>query len=271
MTSMQNKKMKIVTYAAGKWEEKQLNVINEQSVTLTVNNAPWISFMCTPVDLEALALGFLFNEEIIQTLDDVASLRVCPGKDNIDVWLNRSINRPDKWIKTSGCSGGTTSIVGNAKLLNYSISKNGIYLQPEKIGALISRLLEAQELYKQSGGVHTSALSDGEKIFITAEDIGRHNTLDKLAGRCLIEQIHPRKTIILTTGRISSEMIQKAGRLEASFVISRTSPTTLSCGIAEELGITLIGYARRDSFTIYSHAERVQSVPAIKSTSSEAR
>ncbi|MBU2611943.1 MAG: formate dehydrogenase accessory sulfurtransferase FdhD [Chloroflexi bacterium] len=132
-----------------------------------------------------------------------------------------------------------------------------VRLTPEKIGHLMDLLLSVQSLYRETGGVHTSALSDGEKILIAAEDIGRHNTLDKIAGRCLLENIWPEERILLTTGRISSEMLQKAARLGASMLISRTSPSSLSIEMAEAWDVTLIGYARRDRFNVYAHAERI--------------
>lgn len=270
MSRVQSKIFKTVSYHAGQWDKDQTNIIGEQPVTLTVNNEPWLTFMCTPSDLKALAVGFLYDEEIIETLDDIASVRVCPGEDNIDVWLNRSVQKPEKWIRTSGCSGGKTSIGKINLRKGVAKSQNGGMLPAEKIGDLIEQLIEAQDLYRKSGGVHTSALSDGEKIIITAEDIGRHNTLDKLSGRCILEHISPAKRIILTTGRISSEMIQKAGRIGATVVISRTSPSSLSVQMAEMLGITLIGYARRDRFTIYTHPERILSLPVGENINSEA-
>jgi FdhD protein len=125
------------------------------------------------------------------------------------------------------------------------------------IHELIAKLFTSQDLYKKSGGVHTSALSDGEKIITRAEDIGRHNTLDKIAGRCLMEGLKPQNRILLTTGRISSEMLQKSARLNAAIVISRTSPSSMSISLAKSWGITLIGYARRSSFRVYSHPERI--------------
>jgi FdhD protein len=117
-------------------------------------------------------------------------------------------------------------------------------------------LFDSQELYRETGGVHTSALSDGEKILVSAEDIGRHNTLDKIAGLCLMNNIWPDARILITTGRISSEMLQKAARLQAPILISRTSPSSLSIEMAERYGITLIGYARRQRFNVYSNAQR---------------
>jgi FdhD protein len=197
-------------------------------------------------------------------MEDIASVRVCPEQTNIDVWLNRSVKKPENWIRTTGCSGGETSMASDASGMVKIVAHSSASLPSERVGELIVLLGEVQTLYKESGGVHTSALSDGEKILIVAEDIGRHNTLDKISGRYLMEGIKSAKKIILTTGRISSEMIQKAGRIGAGVVISRTSPSSLSVQMADELGITLIGYARRDRFTIYTHPEAVHSAPKVK-------
>ncbi len=267
---MQKKILNTLSYQAGQWEEKRTNIISEQSIGLTVNNEPWLTFMCTPTDLEALAVGFLFNEEIIETMDEVASVRVCPEETNIDVWLNHSVKKPENWTRTTGCSGGETSVGNDSPRTGKTVPINGTRLAAERVGALVELLGEVQELYKESGGVHTSALSDGERILIAAEDIGRHNTLDKIAGRYIMERINPATKIILTTGRISSEMIQKAGRIGAAVVISRTSPSSLSVQMADDLGITLIGYARRDRFSIYAHPEGILSAPFSEKMKSEA-
>jgi len=122
---------------------------------------------------------------------------------------------------------------------------------------MIDLLLESQELYRETGGVHTSMLTDGRKVVMAAEDIGRHNTLDKIAGLCMQQNAWPEARILITTGRISSEMLQKAARLQAPILMSRTSPSSLSIEMAQRYGITLIGYARRQRFNVYSHAQRV--------------
>ena len=230
------------------------SVIVEQSVALTVNGDVWMEFMCTPIDLEALAVGFLYNERIIDSLSEVVDVRVCEHRDNVDVWLDHTAEKPRSWRRTSGCTGGVTAVLASAEP---SISSNGWVVTPAQITHLIQNMFEAQELYRLSGGVHSSCLSDGERIYVTMEDIGRHNTLDKIAGRCLIENIHLSNKIILTTGRISSEMLQKAARLKAAILVSRTSPSSLSIALANQVGITLIGYARRNGFNVYSHPQRV--------------
>ena len=239
-----------------KWESFDAETIVETPVSLTINGTPWLSFMCTPVDLEALAVGFLYNEGVIERLAEVVDVRLCEHGDNVDVWLNRSVEQPSSWRRTSGCTGGVTAVDLLAKPdISFEVDKPS--MGPQAIGRLIEMLLEQQDLYRETGGVHTSALSDGEKVVISAEDIGRHNTLDKIAGLCLMRNTWPETRILVTTGRISSEMLQKAARLQAPILISRTSPSSLSIEMAQRYGITLIGYARRNRFNVYTNPERV--------------
>lgn len=243
-------------YEFNKWEPLDAETIVETPVSLTVNGEPWLTFMCTPVNLEAMAVGFLFNEGILENISEVADVRVCEHGDNVDVWLNHEAHQPKSWRRTSGCSGGLTGV---ELLARPDIAFDGSRpeLAPDAIGRLVDMLFESQELYRETGGVHTSALSDGQKIVLSAEDIGRHNTLDKIAGLCVMKNVWPDVRILITTGRISSEMLQKAARLQAPILISRTSPSSLSIEMAAQYGITLIGYARRQQFNVYTNPQRV--------------
>ncbi len=117
--------------------------------------------------------------------------------------------------------------------------------------------MAAASLYKEARGVHTSALSDGERLLATAEDVGRHNTIDKLWGYCLQHDIDPAGQLLLATGRISSEMLNKAAKMGVPVVASRTSPTSLSVRLAEEWNILLIGYVRGRSFNVYASEWRL--------------
>jgi FdhD protein len=243
-------------YRAGRWEKVDSGIIVETPVSLTVNGEIWLTFMCTPTDLEALAVGFLFNEGVIESKLEIADVRVCEHGENVDVWLSHAVEKPKEWRRTSGCTGGVTAAEYESPL---PIALNGFSISPQEINQLINLLFESQDLYRQVGGVHTSALSDGQAVCVKAEDIGRHNSVDKLAGICLLNPIEMSKKILLTTGRVSSEMLQKSARLGAAIVISRTSPSSLSIELADKLGVTLIGYARRDRFSVYAHPERVKS------------
>jgi FdhD protein len=243
-------------YEFRKWKPFDAETIVESPVSLTVNGEVWLTFMCTPVHLEAMSVGFLYNEGIIESMNEVEDVRVCEHGDNVDVWLNRSVEQPQSWRRTSGCTGGVTAVDALARV-DVSFDGDQTAVTPEAIGQMVEMLVQSQKLYRATGGVHTSVLGDGNQIVFVAEDIGRHNTLDKIAGLCLMNDVWPERRILLTTGRISSEMLQKAARLKAPILISRTSPSSLSIEMAERYGITLIGYARRDRFNVYTNSQRV--------------
>jgi FdhD protein len=231
-------------------------VIVEHPVSLSVNGKIWVTFMCTPTDLDALALGFLFNEEIIDSFEDVKNVEVHTNSHLVEVWLNKDVEKPSDWRITSGCTGGVTAITQkfqNSK--NHSV--DGLQVTSGEVISLAKKLIEHQGLHQQVGGVHASALSDGRELLIVCEDIGRHNTVDKVIGKILIDNVQVNRKVLLTTGRISSEMLQKAVRIGTTLLISLTSPTSLSIEMAEETGITLIGYARGRKFNIYSHPQRI--------------
>ncbi len=250
-----------ILYKAGQRVLIDSEVIVEAPVSLTVNGEIWLTLMCTPTDLEALALGFLYNEGLIQSFDEIDSVHVCSPGDNIDVWINHSVKKPEKWHRTSGCTGGITFVGTEISTTSSSVlNLNETQITPTQVNDFLDELLQAQSLYRIVGGVHTSAVSDGSNILASAEDIGRHNTLDKIAGHCLMEGINLSRRIIVTTGRISSEMLQKSSRLGASVVISRTAASSLSIQMAHVWGITLIGYARRNQFRVYTHPERIVTV-----------
>ncbi len=245
-----------ITFSNDSWKKSNHTPPDENSVTLTVNGETWLSFRCSPFLLEELAIGFLFNEHIIKSISDVEIIKICDNNKNIDVWLKGAAKKPEAWENTSGCTGGKTSM----KILEESVIFDDFQFEPQLIFDLFALLLSNQEAYRETRGVHCSLLSDGEDYFLVAEDIGRHNTIDKLAGLLLRDdKQYWKQKIILTTGRVSSEMIQKAVRLGASIVVSRTSPTKWSVEFANEHNITLIGYTRRNEFTVYSNPHRIKS------------
>ena len=97
-------------YEFRKWKTFDAETIVEAPVSLTVNGQVWLTFMCTPVHLEAMSVGFLYNEGIIESMQEVEDVRVCEHGDNVDVWLNRSVEQPQSWRRTSGCTGGVTAV-----------------------------------------------------------------------------------------------------------------------------------------------------------------
>jgi FdhD protein len=251
----------------GIWTTELGSVPTEIPVTLTVNGEPWLEFMCTPEYLEALGIGFLYNEGLIRTLAEIVQHRVCTAGDNIDVWIDHPVEKPVRWRMTSGCAGGVTA---SGDELKYNDPKlpapprglrehfGEITITASRINELVLELFREQRLHRRSGGIHASALSDGRLLILSCEDIGRHNTLDKLAGRILLENISEPRRAILTTGRISSEMLQKAAQMGIAIVVSFTAPTSLAVQLADYWGMTLIGYAQHEHFKVYAHPERIE-------------
>ncbi|MFN8470611.1 MAG: formate dehydrogenase accessory sulfurtransferase FdhD [Anaerolineae bacterium] len=255
-------------------------IINEVRWRLYVNRRLLVSFMCTPTDLHHLALGFLVSEGLIGKLDDVVSLKVYEDEHRV-YWYMPSLGLaesltmhvceesigvvdarlthklPDDLgpeILTSGCGGGVT--FQNMERVAERVD-SPLRVTPMQLMGLMRQLNEGARLYREVRGIHTSALADVEGVLVVAEDVGRHNTLDKIRGACLLREIQTRDRILLTTGRVSSEMITKAARMGVPIVVSRTSPTALSVRLAQSWGVTLVGYARGRRLSVYTGAERV--------------
>jgi FdhD protein len=249
------------------WVTTSANVPSETEITIYVNRSEFVSILCTPSKLNCLVLGFLYTEGIISSLSDVVMMRVCDEESEVDVRLGKSeLELPTKRRLTSGCGGGSTFTMQGQRVDSDLVTK------PMDVLSLLKQLQEQMELYPVSGGVHTSALADTGRLLIVAEDIGRHNTLDKIQGECLLKGISTRDRLLLTTGRVSSEMLLKAAKMQTPIVVSRHSPTSGALTLARDLGITLVGYARRSSLMVYSHPERLgRSRSGAESTRSKTR
>jgi len=228
-------------------------VAEESLACISVNGMELATFMCSPHDLDKLALGFLFNENVIAGPEEIASLHISDSH-CVDIWLTHDFEPPERLIVTAGCGGGVTfdDLSGKHEPLDVAAQA-----APAELAELMRRMLLGAELYKQSRGIHTAALASRTEILLQVEDIGRHNCLDKLAGAALQTGLDTRGKIILSSGRISSEMLNKARRLAVPIVCSRTSPTSLSVALAEAWNITIVAYLRKSRMRVYTHAERV--------------
>lgn len=231
------------------------NIAIEAPVSLTVNGQIWLTFQCTLSELEALAVGFLFNEGFIQSMDEVENIHVCANNDNVDVWLTHGVQKPVSWRRTSGCHGGTSS--ADLARDRFEPVVTNFAMSPDQVFSLMDQFLTDQMPHAKSGGVHTSALADGCTSLFQTRDIGRHNTVDKIAGRILLEKLNVRTPVIITSGRVSSDMLQKAVRLRVPYLISMRSTSHMGINLADEWGITLISGARRGRFNLFSHPERI--------------
>lgn len=237
------------------------DVIEEVECCIYVNGQELVTLAATPVQLDALALGFLANEGLIEGMDEVREV-VLRGKGYcLDVWLTHAIKMPERRVKTSGCTGGVTfdELARKQDPLDFGMTAN-----VEDLNAAARALYAGGELYRKTRGVHTSILWRNGAVLALAEDVGRHNTLDKLRGACMLAGIETRGSILISTGRISSEMLSKGVRMGCPVIVSRTSSTSLSVRLAREWNVTLVGYLRSNingsqgwRMIVYSHPDQI--------------
>jgi FdhD protein len=236
------------------WSPVRSEVIEEALVSIYVNGQELATIMCTPRDQVALAVGFLKNERLIDGLRDVELTHVSRNGCCVDVWTARPIARPRRIIITSGCGGGVTFTdpsVGIEPL------RDDLRLAPGRLFDLFNRLHFPGSLHARTRGVHAAGLTDGEQLLALVEDVGRHNTIDKLLGDCMLRGVATKGRILLATGRVSSEMLRKGAQMGCPIIASRNSPTSMSVEMAEAWNITLAGYVRQGSMRVYTHPERM--------------
>lgn len=231
-------------------------IIEEALITIYVNGYELAVIMATPHQQDMLALGFLKNEGLLEDHAEIENLHISKNGCCVDVWLNHAVEKPERVIVTSGCGGGITF---DDPRLGLEPIISDVQTTPKVLRDNFRKLQPPNSLYARSRGVHAAGLLDlkNEKLLIIVEDVGRHNTIDKIAGVCLRNGIEPRDKALLVTGRISSEMLRKAARMGCPLVASRTSPTSMSVEMARAWHITLVGYVRSGNMRVYSNPERV--------------
>jgi FdhD protein len=234
---------------SGRLQEVKAEVVREQPLTVYVNGERFLTLLCSPFDLEPLVLGYLWMEKVIAGLDEVAALEVSEVDGRAEVTLTRPVTLPTERILTSGCGGGITFRI-DPRL--FPRVRSTLRVKPEALAARLHDLLRDALHYHASRGIHGAALADADRVLLIAEDVGRHNAVDKLQGLALLRGLPTDDRILLSTGRVSSEMLLKAARMGVPLIASRTSPTEMAVALAEQLGITVAGYVRGDGMKLYA-------------------
>ncbi len=237
------------------------SVASELPVTLVINSEPLVTLLCTPSELEELAIGFLLTEGILRDKRTIKKLEV--DEKELSVHIELSDLPPDfskmfeKRTISSGCGKGIT-FTNYRTEADRRIETKGHLLSLEDIRKLLSIFRNISKLYIETGGVHSAGLSDGKDILFFSEDIGRHNAVDKLIGKAFLQSISVENKILITSGRVTSEIMTKAGRNRFPVLISRAAPSCMALSYAEDMGITLIGFARGDLMNIYTWPNRIK-------------
>jgi FdhD protein len=246
-------KRKVCKHRDGSFEYTDDLVALEKKVRISVNGKEVVSLYCTPHMVKELAVGLMMTEGIIRGNWCVERMAIEYGEEIlVDIPAEGEVSTEGKTM-TSGCVGGVTfERKADVDKINdpFTIDRNSLRY-------LFSDFQARSELYKLTGCIHSAALADGRVIVCFAEDIGRHNAVDKVIGYALLEQIPFSGKIMLASGRISSEISSKCSRWGIPILATRTAPTNLAVEIAEKRGVTVVGFVRGKRFNVYTHPERI--------------
>jgi len=223
-----------------------LDAVEETPVWLELNGAPIVTWMCTPEQLDDLVIGWLFGEGYIESMREIVRMRPCTKE--LGFWVDVPPERYNtvegmerRRILASGC-GSVTAILGSLGDVPRRKTKTP-ELDTPKLRALFKDLFGRGTRYKETGGVHAAALTDGQMLLFHAEDIGRHNAVDKVMGAALQAEHDPHDLILLVTGRISGELAYKAARARVAVIATPSVPSTIAVDIARAAQMVLIGRA----------------------------
>jgi len=241
-------------------------VVREFSLTIILNNQELVTLLCSPTSLKYLAVGFLLSQGLIKGKGDLKKIITDDQRGVVQVEAEEDsglVSQPSfKQLVTSGGGRGAPyrhapGGYGQAKV------KSDIEISPHEAFSLMDGFVKYSEVFKATGGVHSAALCDTKDILVFSEDIGRHNAIDKIFGECLLKDIPTAGHLIITSGRVSSEILLKTARGNIPLLISKSAPTNLGVRLANDLGITLIGFARGKRMNVYTHGWRVIAKEAV--------
>jgi len=258
--SGETSRLEILRIMGGKTGKFRDVLVKERPVTIFLDDIEFANMMCSPKDLDSLAVGFLFAEGLIRGKKDIKKV-IADEKDGV-VWVElRKPNKPPENLIarrfiTTGCGKGLTFVdtEKNNMLLR---SKSMFKVRVASIPILMKEFHRKSRLYKLTGGVHSAAICGTRRILVFNEDVGRHSAIDKVVGECILKGIKTNDRIMVTSGRISSEILVKAARSRTPVIISKSAPTDLAVRLATDFGITLVGFARGSRMNIYSNSWRV--------------
>lgn len=247
---------KIFRYQQGRLEAADKAVVREFPLQLIVNGREIATLVASPHNLRFLVAGFLRLQGFVETVSDFHMLSVCEDFGVANVRIKGELPEKLRPVLTSGCGTGVTF---NLEIPSPpTAGERATAFRPDAVFRLMEELGRKAEAYKSHGGIHSAAVGDADgNLVLYAEDLGRHNTLDRIAGEALFNNKELAGSLLVTSGRVSTEMAAKAARLGIAVIASRTSPTDMAEKICREAGIVLIGYARGGKFIVYNGAERI--------------
>lgn len=237
-------------------------IVTEYPITIILNDQEFATLVCSPKDIEELVVGFLASEGIINRYEDIKELDVVEttGKAIVRTHRVNKLNEMfhSKRYVTSCCGKSRQSFYfyNDARTVKPIETRKRV-LSIDDCFRLMEMMQESSTIFQETGGVHNAALCDENGIVVARTDIGRHNALDKIYGYCLKNSITLEDKVIVFSGRISSEVLLKVAKIKCGVVLSKSAPTELALRLAQELGITAVGFIRKRALNIYTNPERI--------------
>ena len=234
-------------------------VAREFPVTLILNDQELVTLLCSPTDLRYLAVGFLSSEGLLKSKDEIKKIIVDDQRGVVRVETEEDKGFASellfKRLITSGCGRGA-SFYSAADAAGHKVESQ-VKISVDEVFTLVNEFQHGSQVYLKTGGVHSAALCDRKSILVFSEDIGRHNAIDKIFGKCLLEDIPTDNRVVITSGRVTSEILHKVAKRGVPIIISISAPTNLGVRIADNLGITLIAFVKGKRMNIYTNDWRI--------------
>ena len=252
-------KVDVVRIDRGARQNLADEVTDEVPLTIYLGDRELVTLLCSPASLKELAVGFLYSAGVVSSADDIENIVIDKSRWAASVSLKDKDAPAElifKRLYSSGCGKGV--LFYNAlDLMHRKVLASDATISADKISELMRSFERKSESFKKTGGVHSAAFSDGKSILIFNDDIGRHNALDKIIGEALMKKLNMQDLIVLTSGRISIDVMFKVQKIGAPFVISRSAPTDQAVKLASASNITLVGFARGRRMNVYSGEQRI--------------
>ena len=260
MPELNYQKREITVYNQGLIECRQDAIILEKPLTLFLNHVELVTMICSPGGYEELGVGFLISEGLLHKPSDITSLS-CRAEEGL-LWVETRCPTPQtrNFLRRhmgSCCGKGRAGLyfINDARQVK-SVESNQCF-SAQHLLRLMNCLEEQSTAFRMTGGAHSAALGNDSDLLFLYEDIGRHNAVDKVLGYAFLHEIETKDKCLLLSGRIASEILIKAARTNIPLVLSRAAPTDLTIELAEELNITVVGFARGERLNIYSHPDKI--------------
>ncbi|MFB9275813.1 formate dehydrogenase accessory sulfurtransferase FdhD [Cohnella cellulosilytica] len=253
----------IIRYQHGKIERVPDQVVTEYPVTVQINGEEFATMVCSPQDIEDMVVGFLASEGVIRRYEDIDDIWFEPGDGFVHIKtqkLNEFYRRFHSKRYITSCCGKSRQgfyFINDARTAK-AMTDRQVALSFDDCFRLMNLMQSSADVFQQTGGVHNAALCDKHGIVLSRMDIGRHNALDKIYGYCLRNAISLTGKIMAFSGRISSEILLKVAKIGCEVVLSKSAPTQLALQLADELGITTVGFIRQRSLNVYTHPSRIE-------------